>query len=145
MAEVTCEVLVKAEPATIFALLTDPDQQAWIGTDAKYELKPGGIYKVSVMGTHPALGAFTEVVPNEKIAFTFGWDQPGHPIPAGTTTVAITLIPEGEETRVRLVHSGLPDDAVSDHTQGWTTLLDRLAVTASGSEPGPFLTREERS
>jgi uncharacterized protein YndB with AHSA1/START domain len=97
------------------------------------------------MGTHPALGAFTEVVPNEKIAFTFGWDQPGHPIPAGTTTVAITLIPEGEETRVRLVHSGLPDDAVSDHTQGWTTLLDRLAVTASGGDPGPFLTREERS
>jgi uncharacterized protein YndB with AHSA1/START domain len=145
MAEVTCEVLVKAEPATIFALLTDPDQQVWIGTDAQYELKPGGIYKVSVMGTHPALGAFTEVVPNEKIAFTFGWDQPGHPIPAGTTTVAITLIPEGEETRVRLVHSGLPDDAVSDHTQGWTTLLDRLAVTASGGDPGPFLTREERS
>lgn len=145
MAEVTCEVLVKAEPATIFALLTDPNQLAWIGTDAQYELKPGGIYKVSVMGTHPALGAFTEVVPNEKIAFTFGWDQPGHPIPAGTTTVAITLIPEGEETRVRLVHSGLPDDAVSDHTQGWTTLLDRLAVTASGGDPGPFLTREERS
>ena len=145
MAELTCEVLVKADPATIFALLTDPDQQAWIGTDAQYELKPGGIYQVSVMGTHPALGEFTEVVPNEKIVFTFGWDQPGHPIPAGTTTVAITLIPEGEETRVRLVHSGLPDDAVSDHTQGWTTLLDRLAVTASGGDPGPFLTREERS
>jgi uncharacterized protein YndB with AHSA1/START domain len=145
MAEVTCEVLVKAEPATIFDLLTDPNQLAWIGTDALYELKPGGIYKVSVLGTHPALGEFIEIVPNEKIAFTFGWDQPGHPIPPGTTTVAITLIPEGEETRVRLVHSGLPDDAVSDHTQGWTTLLDRLAITASGGDPGPLLSRAERS
>jgi uncharacterized protein YndB with AHSA1/START domain len=145
MAELTCEVLVKADPATIFELLTDPERQSWIGTDAEFDLQPGGIYKVSVLGTHPALGEFTEVVPNERIVFTFGWDQPGHPIPAGTTKVAITLIPEGAETRVRLVHSGLPDDAITDHTQGWTTLLDRLAVVASGGDPGPLQSRDERS
>jgi uncharacterized protein YndB with AHSA1/START domain len=145
MAELTREVLIKADPSTIFELLTDPERQSWIGTDAEYDLTPGGIYKVSVLGNHPALGEFTEVVTNEKLAFTFGWDQPGHPIPAGTTKVSITLIPEGDETRVRLVHSGLPDDAVTDHTQGWTTLLDRLAVAASGGDPGPFLDREERS
>jgi uncharacterized protein YndB with AHSA1/START domain len=145
MAELTCEVLIKADPSTIFELLTDPERQTWIGTDAEYDLKPGGIYKVSVLGNHPALGEFTEVVTNEKLTFTFGWDEPGHPIPSGTTKVAITIIPEGAETRVRLVHSGLPDDAVTDHTQGWTTLLDRLAVAASGGDPGPFLSREERS
>ena len=43
----------------------------------------------------------------------------GHPIPAGSTTVEITLHPEGDKTRVRLAHRGLPDDAVSDHTGGW--------------------------
>ncbi len=145
MAELTCEVLVKADPSTIFDLLTDPDQQSWIGTAAQFDLRPGGVYKVTVLGDHPALGEYVEVVPNEKLVFTFGWDQPDHPIPAGSTQVAITLIPEGDETRVRLVHSGLPEDAVGDHTQGWTTLLDRLAVVATGGDPGPLLTREERS
>jgi uncharacterized protein YndB with AHSA1/START domain len=145
MAELTCEVLVKADPATIFELLTDPENQTWLGTDAQFDLKPGGIYKVSVLGNHPALGEFIEVVPNEKIVFTFGWNEPGHPIPAGSTTVAITLIREGDETRVRLVHSGLPDDAVTDHTQGWTTLLDRLAVTATGGDPAPLHSAGEPS
>ena len=145
MAELTCEVLVKADPSTIFELLTDPEQQSWIGSDAQFDLRPGGIYKVTVLGDHPALGEYLEVVPNEKLVFTFGWDQPGHPIPAGSTQVAITLIPEGEATRVRLVHSGLPEDAVNDHTQGWTTLLDRLGVVATGGDPGPLLAREERS
>ena len=69
--------------------------------------------------------------------FTFGWDEPGHPIPAGTTTVAISLIPEGEKTRVRLVHTGLPADAVSDHTGGWDHYLGRLALAATGRDAGP--------
>lgn len=39
--------------------------------------------------------------------------------------------------RVRLVHRGLPDDAVSDHGGGWAHYLDRLAVRAAGGDPGP--------
>lgn len=45
---------------------------------------------------------------------------------------------EGDKTRVRLRHSGLPDDnAVAQHTQGWDHYLDRLAVVASGGDAGP--------
>ena len=62
------------------------------------------------------------------MVFTFGWDEPGHPIPAGSTKVAITLIPEGDERLVRLVHSGLPEDAITDHENGWQFFLDRLAL-----------------
>lgn len=67
---------------------------------------------------------------NEKIAFTFGWDQPDHPIPADSTKVAITLTLKGDGTRVRLVHSGLPDDAIADHTKGWTQFLSELSKEA---------------
>ncbi len=132
MAELTREVLVKAEPSTIYAFLVDPDKQSWLGTDVDFDARPGGIYKVRVQGDHPALGEFTEVVENERVVFTFGWNEPGHPIPAGSTTIAITLIPEGEETRVRLVHSGLPEDAISDHENGWQHFLDRLATVSTG-------------
>jgi len=137
MAELTCEVLVKADPSTIFELLTDPEQQSWIGSDAQFDLRPGGIYKVTVLGDHPALGEYLEVVPNEKLVFTFGWDLPDHPIPAGSTTVTITLIPEGDKTRVQLVHSGLRADARDDHRTGWNHFLGRLGVAAAGGDPGP--------
>ena len=134
MAELTREVRVKADPSTIYALLIEPGKQSWLGTDAEFDARPGGVYKIQVGGDHPALGEFVEVVPDEKIVFTFGWNEPGHPIPAGSTNDAITLIPEGDETLVRLVHSGLPDDAISDHEQGWQHFLDRLAIVAVGGE-----------
>jgi uncharacterized protein YndB with AHSA1/START domain len=134
MAELTREVLIKAEPSTIYAFLIKPGKQTWLGSDVEFDARPGGIYKVNVVGDHRALGAFTEVVENEKVVFTFGWDEPGHPIPAGSTTVAITLIPEGDETLVRLVHSGLPEDAISDHENGWQFFLDRLATVSVGGE-----------
>jgi uncharacterized protein YndB with AHSA1/START domain len=134
MAELTREVLVKAEPSTIFALLIEPGMQSWLGTDVEFDPRPGGLYKINVGGDHPALGEFVEVTPNEKVVFTFGWNEPGHPIPAGSTKVAITLIPEGDETLVRLVHSGLPDDAISDHEEGWQHFLERLATVAVGGQ-----------
>jgi uncharacterized protein YndB with AHSA1/START domain len=89
------------------------------------------------MGVHPGVGEFLEVVPDEKVVFTFGWDEPDHPIPPGSTEVEITLFPEGEKTRVRLAHRGLPDDAVADHTKGWDFYLNRLAIVASGGDAGP--------
>ena len=77
------------------------------------------------------------VAPNEKVVFTFGWDEPDHPIPAGSTEVEITLVPDGDKTIVRLTHRGLPEDAVADHTGGWSHYLARLETAATGGDPGP--------
>jgi uncharacterized protein YndB with AHSA1/START domain len=76
-------------------------------------------------------------VPNEKVVYTFGWEQDGNPITPGSTRVELTLHPEGSKTRLRLVHSGLPDDAVADHTGGWDHYIERLAIVASGGSVGP--------
>jgi uncharacterized protein YndB with AHSA1/START domain len=144
MAELIREVVMDASPTTIFPFLTDPAQHLlWMGTEAELDPQVGGIYRVLVLGKHPALGEFVEVVANEKVVFTFGWDEPGHPIPAGSTEVEITLIPDGNKTRVRLVHRGLPDDAVKDHTGGWDNYLDRLAIAAGGGDAGPDASAED--
>ena len=138
MAELMREVVVDASPATIFPFLTDPALHLqWMGTEAELDPQAGGGYRVLVRGRHPGVGEFMEVVPDTKVVFTFGWDELDHPIPAGSTEVEITLIPDGDKTMVRLVHRGLPDDAVSDHTSGWGHYLDRLAVAASGGYAGP--------
>ena len=137
MAELMREVVMDASPATIFPFLTDPTLHVrWMGTEAALDPRAGGTYRVVAQGKHPAVGTFVEVVPDTKVVFTFGWDEPGHPIPAGTTEVEITLIPDGDKTTVRLVHRGLPDDAVGDHTSGWDHYLDRLAIASSGGDPG---------
>jgi uncharacterized protein YndB with AHSA1/START domain len=138
MAELVREILVDAAPETIFELLTVPERHVeWQGSEVDFDVRPGGVYRVLVGGQHPAAGEFVEIVPNEKVVFTFGWDVPGHPIPAGSTTVEYTLRPEGEKTRVRLVHRGLPEDAVADHTNGWDHYLARLAVVGGGGDAGP--------
>ncbi len=139
MAELEREILIDARPETIWPFLTDPEQLArWQGVDAEIDPRPGGIHRVALGGgRHQAAGEYVEVVPMERVVYTFGWDEPGHPIPPGSTTVSISLEPDGDKTLVRLVHSGLPEDAIADHTGGWSHYLDRLATVATGGDPGP--------
>ena len=138
MAELVREIMIDATPETIWPFLTEADRYIeWEGTEAEIDARPGGIYRVLVAGQFPGVGEFVEVVPTSKVVFTFGWEQEGNPITPGSTTVEITLHPEGTKTRVRLVHSGLPADAVDNHTSGWSHYLDRLAIRAAGGDPGP--------
>ncbi len=138
MAELVREIVIDAAPETIWPFLTDPERHVeWMGTVATIDPRPGGVYRVLVGGKHQAGGEFVEVITNEKVVFTFGWDEPSHPIPAGSTTVEITLHAEGDKTRVRLAHRDLPDDALGDHGNGWEHVLGRLAIVAAGGDPGP--------
>jgi uncharacterized protein YndB with AHSA1/START domain len=138
MAELVREIMIDATPDTIWPYLTEAGKHVeWEGTQAEIDPRPGGVYRVLVSGTYQSAGEFVEVVPQERLVFTFGWEQEGNPITPGSTTVEITLHPEGTKTRLRLVHRGLPDDAVEPHIQGWTHYLDRLAQRAAGGDPGP--------
>jgi uncharacterized protein YndB with AHSA1/START domain len=138
MAELVREILIDATPDTIWPFLTESDKQVqWHGTVAEIDPRPGGVYRVLVMGQYQTAGEYVEVVPKEKVVFTFGWEQEGNPVQPGSTTIEITLHPDGDKTRVRLVHRGLPDDVVSDHSQGWDHYLGRLAIAATGGNPGP--------
>jgi uncharacterized protein YndB with AHSA1/START domain len=139
MADLMREILIDATPETIFPLLTTTEGYLrWEGTEAELDARPGGIYRVLVASGFQGVGEFVEVVPNERVVFTFGWDMPDNPITPGSTRVEITLTPEGGKTLLRLSHTGLPDDdAVVQHIHGWDHYLGRLAVVAAGGEVGP--------
>ena len=138
MTELVREIVIDATPETIWPFLTEPDKHVqWLGTVAEIDPRPGGTYRVKVGDRHQSGGEYVEVVPLEKVVFTFGWDEPNHPIPAGSTTVEISLHPEGTKTRVRLVHRGLPADAIEDHGRGWAHYLERLATVGEGGDAGP--------
>lgn len=138
MANLVREILIDASPETIWPFLVEPERHVeWLGTVVDIDPRPGGHYRVLVNGQHPSVGEYVEVVPLERVVFTFGWAEEGHPIPPGSTLIEISLHPEGTKTTVRLTHSGLPEDAISDHSNGWDGYLDRLAVRATGGDPGP--------
>ncbi len=133
------EVRIAASPETIFAFFTDPIKLIkWKGMKATLVPKPGGLYRVDINGRDVARGEYIEITPYSRIVFTWGWEGEGHPVPPGSTTVEITLIPDGEETIVRLRHYDLGNqDAVNMHIPGWDHFLSRLIVAAQGGDPGP--------
>ena len=74
MAELVREIHIKASPEVIFGYLTDPAKYIeWGGSDAELDPRPGGTYRVLMGGTHQSAGEFLEVVPNERVLFSFGW------------------------------------------------------------------------
>jgi uncharacterized protein YndB with AHSA1/START domain len=131
------EVQVAAPPSTVFALLTNPDLIVrWIGTEAKVEAQPGGIYLVNVGGTSMAHGTFTEVIPVHRLAYSFGWEG-NEKVPPGSSLIEIDLLEKDPGTLVRLTHSGLPDAVeVASHSTGWAHYLERLQIAAAGGDPG---------
>ena len=135
--ETIVEMTINAAPATIFPYLVDPAKFVqWMGTEVAIDPRPGGEFRALCGGVNPAAGEYVEVVHNQKVVFTFGWDVAEHPIPAGSSRVEITLTPTGTATVVRLVHSGLPDDATSDHHAGWSYYFARLDKVVNGVDPG---------
>jgi uncharacterized protein YndB with AHSA1/START domain len=129
---------IPAPPAAVFALLTDPEKiLRWMGTEAQLEPREGGLYLVNVTGARFARGAFREVVPVHRLAYSFGWDG-SKEVPPGSSLVEIDLIEEPEGTLLRMTQSGLPNAEQCDsHAKGWAHYLGRLATAASGRDPGP--------
>jgi uncharacterized protein YndB with AHSA1/START domain len=132
------EVRIEAPPDVIFKFFVDPDQMVrWKGVEATLDPRPGGLYRVNVTGTDVARGEYVEVSPNERVVFTWGWEGEGNPVPPGSSTVEITLVPDGSATIVRLRHHGLPGGPEDRHAEGWEHYLARLAVAAGGGDAGP--------
>jgi uncharacterized protein YndB with AHSA1/START domain len=137
-ADIDVETRVRADPATVFAYFTESSAyRRWMGDDVELDPRPGGRYRVGIPGRPVVEGEFLEVEPPTRVVFTWGWA--GDPeVPPGSTTVEVTLTPDGDETIVRLVHRGLPSaSSRAMHVDGWSHYLARLTIAASGADPGP--------
>jgi uncharacterized protein YndB with AHSA1/START domain len=89
---------------------------------------------VEMEGGAPVMrGEFLELVPHERIVFSFGWDPTeGAPaVAAASTRVEITLTPDGPDTILALRHTGLPPSIAAEHRSGWARFLPILASHAA--------------
>lgn len=100
---------IEATPAEVWPYLTDGSLWCrWQGVDATVEAVAGGVYRMVMADGSYASGSVVEVVPYRSITFTWGWTGAPFALAPGSTTVRITLEPDGEGTLVRLVHCDLP-------------------------------------
>jgi uncharacterized protein YndB with AHSA1/START domain len=120
---------IAASPTTVFSYLVDPSKfSLWMGVGAELDPRPGGRVRIDVDGEHVALGEFREVDPPHRFVMTWGWEN-SDAVPAGSTTVEITLTPEGAGTILRLRHLGLPNEKEKrSHNAGWKQYTGNLAA-----------------
>ncbi len=137
------EVRIEARPETVFEFFTDPEKLVrWLCDEATVDPRPGGIN----CQTHPGdednpdgpyrmRGRFVELSPPTRVVFTWGYENAEIGVPPGSSTVEVTLAPDGEGTLLRLVHRDLPESRRAQHAGGWEKMLDRLANAVAGGNP----------
>src|SRR5260370_7591708 len=105
------EIQIAAPAATVFAFLTDPENiVSWMGAEATTEAHPGGLYLVKGVGgerARVARGAFREVVPVHRLAYSFGWEG-GEEVPPGSSLIQIDLAHRHAAPFLPITHISLP-------------------------------------
>lgn len=127
---------IKAPPAKVYAAITEPAQMVkWWGPDAgptlsaEADVRPGGrfsvVFRLLNGDEHNPRGIYREVVPGQKLVFTWEWPD----APERESLVTFLLRPIDDGTELTLIHEHLPDEeARESHEQGWNGLLDKLPV-----------------
>jgi uncharacterized protein YndB with AHSA1/START domain len=130
------ETMIEAPPEHVFEFLVDPDLLIrWLGISAHLDPVPGGEFRFEIAPGEWCSGVYLEVDPPKRVVLTWGWESGRIQAPPGSSRVEIDLHPEGEGTRLVLLHHGLSGDALRLHADGWPRFLRRLDAAARGLEP----------
>ena len=127
---------IAARPQTVWRYWTEPDRMRdWWAAEAEVDPRPGGICWVDLAEGGTIRGEYVELVPYERIAFTFGWEESRvtDEIPPGSTLVEVTFVEDGGDTLMTLRHSGLPRTVVDLHHAGWAHHLPMLVAAVKES------------
>ncbi|MEX2296172.1 MAG: SRPBCC domain-containing protein [Dongiaceae bacterium] len=130
---------IKAAPAKIYAAWTDPALiLRWFGPDsgevleAETDVRVGGRYHIAFRTgdgeRHDVSGVYHEVLPGEKLVFTWAWRT----TPERESMVTVTFKPDADGTILTLLHERFFDEAARDnHRTGWSGALDKLERVAA--------------
>jgi uncharacterized protein YndB with AHSA1/START domain len=125
---------LNAAPEKIYAAWTDPTQIVkWFGPDtgsvlkAETDVRTGGryaiVFKTEDGEEHNVSGVYREVVPNQKLQFTWAWRS----TPERESLVTVLIKPDGAGAILTLTHEQFFDEAARDrHEWGWTGALTKL-------------------
>jgi len=147
------EILIEAPPEVVWRVVTQPAHiECWFSDAAEFDLRPGAEGTLTwgdAERTSPTTVRLKIEEVDELRYFAFRWNYLEHEqtVEGNWLLVEFTLIPEGPNTRLRLVESGFaalerPDTDkeryIEHHAQGWAGHLVRLtgcAVEECGRSP----------
>lgn len=125
---------LKAPPGKVFAAWTDPEKvKRWMGPGegkallAECDVRTGGRYRWVMQAPngeeHDVSGVYREVIPDEKLVFTWAWKT----TPERKSLVTVLLKPDGDGTLLTLTHEQFFDEEARDrHQYGWNGALDKM-------------------
>jgi uncharacterized protein YndB with AHSA1/START domain len=131
------EIVVRAAPERVWEALTDGEltRRYYYGTRIESEFRPGSRYAYIQPDGSPMLdGEILEIDPPRRLVMTFRPLWRGEDGAREVSRVTFELIPEGDRTRLTMVHDRL--DPTSGVGGGWGKILaglERLLAT----EPVP--------
>lgn len=151
---VALERVIAAPRSKIYRAWLDPAVLArWMGPDefsvtvATVDERVGGVHQVEMLdaegGHHTFVSVIEELVPDERIVFTFKFDPEGR-----ETKLTITLRDaEGGRTALRLNHERLTIEGELDTRSvnvGWGQTLAKLQAFCENSPQSPQRQGEQR-
>ncbi len=130
---------LEAPPANVFQTLSDADEiRRWFGpqgytpTHVDLHLRVNGTYRITMRPPEGEdfhiRGVFREVLPAERLAFTFVYEEPG-PDDVETLVTLTLREPTTGSTELALEQSGFAtEDRRELHRVGWTDSFERLGA-----------------
>lgn len=125
---------VKAKREKVFQAWTNPELiKKWscpeglkIGA-VEADIKVGGRYRTEMRGDEglfTAIGVYQQIIPNEKIVYTHGWEGPDYT----ETLVTVEFKEKDGGTEVILTHDRLKsEESAKGHEEGWISTLKNLS------------------
>jgi len=125
---------LNAPPSKIYRAWTDAAKiSRWFGPEdaeilrAETDVRVGGRFRIVFRGPdgeeHDVGGIYREVVPDQKLVFTWAWRS----TPERESLVTVALKRDGDGTLLTLLHEQFFDEAARDrHGRGWNETLDKL-------------------
>jgi uncharacterized protein YndB with AHSA1/START domain len=120
---------IRADRDAVWDAWTQPAQaKKWScpvpGGVRRYEsdLRVGGAFTLAMEiegQPHTAVGRYREIEPPSRLVYTWDWKE----TPMGETLVTVEFDETDGATLVTLTHTGLPNEAIADHEQGWTACM----------------------
>lgn len=128
--------LIRAPRERVCAAFLGAEQlRQWMGTramsvaEASADVREGGRWRVAMVGRDGTRfvvgGEYRQIVPPERVAFTWAWEV--GPAPGLQTLVEVTFTEQDGGTLLQMRHSGFPAAAAREaHARGWNASLNRL-------------------
>ncbi len=123
-----------APPPKVFSAWTDPEKvKRWMGPGEVKALRvesdprTGGGYRWLMQSPdgeqHDVSGVYREVIPNQKLVFTWAWKS----TPERESLVTVEIKPDGTGSLMTLTHEQFFDVEARDrHQHGWNGAMDKL-------------------